>query len=586
MTTVTVGHASDLSDAALVDATRAGDNSAYAELWARHSGAARRAARAITGSIDPDDLVSEAFTNTYSAIRNGAGPRDGFRPYLYAAVRNAAATWGGRQKDIPIDFIEDLPNEGPDHEEQLSDRTLLISAFRALPDSHRTVLWYLEVEGMKPREIAPLLGLSANGVSALAVRARDGFRHAWLDAHIADPGRPADCRWVCEKLVRRKRRPVSRPDRPRFDEHLRRCPGCAIVAREVDHASSKLRAVLLPLVLGGAGAAAFTTLDGGTGASAALLSAKAPPSAVGIGLATVGGLSLVLGAIIAVSAPWEAAPIAAPGAVVEAVRPPAAETPASVDPVRDVEEERAAPVPLPEVVPAPMPEVQEPTPSVPAPPAGSPRSERPPADPDPQPEPEPEPEFVFDVGTPDTSNPARMALAGTGDPGGTVTLFDELGTVLGEATVGEDGTFALAVLGDQLHQGMRITAQHTDSGGAVESSDPIGPLTFPVPIITTDHLLIWLEQVDADGDAETDDTFPVLEGVSGGLVQVAVDGVVRDHLITLDGTGADDYITDCPLGWREITLRYVDAETGIPGPAATYGAIVWSSGSEGGGIQP
>ena len=36
------------------------------------------------------------------------------------------------------------------------------------------VLWHLEVENQKPADIAPLLGMSANSVSALAYRAREG----------------------------------------------------------------------------------------------------------------------------------------------------------------------------------------------------------------------------------------------------------------------------------------------------------------------------------------------------------------------------------------------------------------------------
>lgn len=99
---------------------------------------------------------------------------------------------------------------------------------------------------MKPREIAPLMGLTPNAVSALALRARDGFRHAWLDALIADPSRPEECRWACGRLVRRTRRPVSRHERPRLETHLEGCAGCTIIARDIDTASSKLRAVLLP----------------------------------------------------------------------------------------------------------------------------------------------------------------------------------------------------------------------------------------------------------------------------------------------------------------------------------------------------
>ena len=68
------------SDEELVAAARAGDDAAYAELWERHVASGRNAARAISPTVDPDDLVSEAFTSILSAIRKGGGPHEGFRP--------------------------------------------------------------------------------------------------------------------------------------------------------------------------------------------------------------------------------------------------------------------------------------------------------------------------------------------------------------------------------------------------------------------------------------------------------------------------------------------------------------------------
>ena len=50
------------------------------------------------------------------------------------------------------------------------------------------VLWHLEVENQKPADIAPLLGMSANSVSALAYRAREGLRQAYLNMHSGRPG--------------------------------------------------------------------------------------------------------------------------------------------------------------------------------------------------------------------------------------------------------------------------------------------------------------------------------------------------------------------------------------------------------------
>ena len=84
------------SDEDLVAAARAGDDAAYAVLWERHVASARSAARAVSPNVDPDDIVSEAFTSILSAIRKGGGPQEGFRPYLFAAVRNVAASWGRR----------------------------------------------------------------------------------------------------------------------------------------------------------------------------------------------------------------------------------------------------------------------------------------------------------------------------------------------------------------------------------------------------------------------------------------------------------------------------------------------------------
>ncbi|MFP3686343.1 hypothetical protein SB847_21820, partial [Bacillus sp. SIMBA_026] len=59
-------------------------------------------------------------------------------------------------------------------------------AFRSLPERWQAVLWYLDVERMKPAAVAPILGLSPNAVSALALRAREGLRREYLQAHIAE----------------------------------------------------------------------------------------------------------------------------------------------------------------------------------------------------------------------------------------------------------------------------------------------------------------------------------------------------------------------------------------------------------------
>ncbi len=267
------------SDEDLVAAARGGDDAAYAVLWERHAASARNAARAVSPHVDPDDLVSEAFTSILSTIRKGGGPQDGFRPYLFATIRNVAASWGRRPSETPLDDLDErAADSAAEFAELVADRSVLAQAFRELPARWRTLLWYIEVEGMKPREVAPLLGMSANAVSALAYRAREGFKQAWLQAHISDPARPAECRWVCELLVASERKAVARADRRRLDEHLRTCQACRIVAADLEHVAQKLRVVLLPLVLGGAGALAYTA-DATTAVAA--VAADRPPGVAG-----------------------------------------------------------------------------------------------------------------------------------------------------------------------------------------------------------------------------------------------------------------------------------------------------------------
>jgi RNA polymerase sigma factor (sigma-70 family) len=598
------------SDAELADATRNGDARAFAVLWQRHSEAGLRAARAVTRSIDPDDLVSEAFTKTFSAMQNGGGPTDGFRAYLYAAIRNAAATWGGKQKDIPIEYIEEVPDDAPDAIELLSDKTMLAAAFKNLPENHRTLLWYLEVEGMKPREIAPLMGLTPNAVSALALRARDGFRHAWLDALIADPSRPEECRWACGRLVRRTRRPVSRHERPRLEAHLEGCAGCTIIVRDIDSASSKLRAVLLPLALGSAGAATYAALEPGAVASAAVVGPSAALRSrrvLTIGIAAGSAVALAATVAVAIAAPWtQPAPEADLGDASGPVAHPVDPTPGTTS-ATPVDTSPTLP-PAPPIVPAPVDDppgrvveeappaspvraVPEPTsPPVAAPPAVAPPAQQPPAQKPPAPKPpvqkppapkppvENPPVFAFEVDDWDTSNPLAVSVSGTGIPGSTVAMLDELGTVLAEGLVDEHGAFELSVGGDQLRQGMTLMARHTSPTGDVDLSEPMGPLAFPVPVISGGQSRIQLDRADADADGEQDDALVTLEGIPGGWVQVAVDGVVNPHLIAIDEVTSDDYIPDIHLGFHLLTLRYIDVESGLAGPGAEYAVVVTPGG--------
>ncbi|QPE05030.1 sigma-70 family RNA polymerase sigma factor [Microbacterium schleiferi] len=241
---------SALSDDELVTLSRRDTSAAYAELWLRHSSAALAVARAFT-TLDADDVVSEAFTRVFARIRSGGGPTMGFRAYLLTAVKNVAREWGARAGDLSTADVAELPADTDTARaaEAALESGATVSAFRSLPTRWQEALWYSDVEGLKPRQFAPLLGLAANAASALVVRARRGFRDAWVSAQL----RTADndeCRGVLSMLGTHTRGGLSARDTRTAQAHLATCERCAVAWEEAQHVSSRLALALLPVVVG------------------------------------------------------------------------------------------------------------------------------------------------------------------------------------------------------------------------------------------------------------------------------------------------------------------------------------------------
>src|SRR6478672_1329537 len=254
-------------DAELIAAVRGGDVDAYGELFARHVDAARRLAGQLAGPGDADDLVSDAFTKVLTVLQRGGGPDLAFRAYLLTAVRRLHVDRirsGSRLR--PVDDLTPFDPGLPFHDNAAAAR-----AFASLPERWQMVLWHTEVEQQKPADIAPLLGMSANSVSALAYRAREGLRQAFLSQHAADPD-DVDCGWTRDHLGAYVRGGLSRRDATRVEDHLESCRSCAAVYLELTEVNSGLAAILAPLLLGSAGAA-YLSSGGAAGAGAGLSAA-------------------------------------------------------------------------------------------------------------------------------------------------------------------------------------------------------------------------------------------------------------------------------------------------------------------------
>lgn len=279
------------SDAELIEHTRTGSQDAYAELWRRHSNAGRTVARSVTSSLDPDDLVSESFARIYQAVRRGKGPTGAFRPYLFTTIRNTAAAWGRSRRETSLDTLDSF--EDPDTNEASSiealDRSLSARAFRSLPTRWQEVLWYTEIEAMTPAEVAPLLGMKANSVAALAYRAREGLREAWIQAHLQAVDDDSEHAFTISRLGSYARGNLSARDTAKVESHLDACQRCTIVAAEAKEVGSRMALVLLPLVAGAAGAAGYTAWLQTNGASTTAVAAM--PAGVTGGVALTAHLS-------------------------------------------------------------------------------------------------------------------------------------------------------------------------------------------------------------------------------------------------------------------------------------------------------
>ena len=271
-------------DAELITSARSGDTAAIGALYERHAAAAWVVARQYTDSpADADDVVADSFTAVFGALERGNGPEAAFRAYLFTVVRRVAGVRREKNRRVqPTDDIAVLEAgtalAGTAEDPALAgfERGVVARAFHSLPERWQAVLWHTEVEGLTPAEIAPILGLTANGTAALAYRAREGLRQAYLQQHLQDPldeGVPRRRRQA-RRLRPRRARVRARPRRSRRTSRTAAtCRGLLLELGDVNHG---MRAVIAPLVLGLLGLGALGValpVGGGLAAGAAAAAA-------------------------------------------------------------------------------------------------------------------------------------------------------------------------------------------------------------------------------------------------------------------------------------------------------------------------
>ncbi len=377
----------EASDAQLIAAVRSGDTDAYGELFDRHREAARRLAAHLVPGPDADDLVAESFTRVLTLLQAGKGPDEFFRAYLLTSIRRIHIDGTRRRKRVrPTSDESELDRTVAfvDPAEMRFEQAAAAAAFGALPQRWQLVLWHLDVEGQKPADIAPLLGMSPNSVSALAYRAREGLRQAYLQNHLA-PTLHASCRTTTSLLGSYVRKGLSARDSARVEAHLDECSRCTGLYLELAEINSNLSGILGPALLGSAAAGYVGAGAALTGMGAVVEAAMAPVKAVGSAVTGAGTQGVVAAAVVAV---------ATVGAVVVAneLGTTADDRPQAVSP-RASTPTPPAPAPAPQES-SPEPSAKAPTPTPTTAPTPAPRvvakSDKP-ADPKPSTDPAPKP---------------------------------------------------------------------------------------------------------------------------------------------------------------------------------------------------
>lgn len=238
----------ELDDVELLELARCSSAEAYEILYNRYVYAARRLARHLGQREESDDVVSESFAQVLDLLQRGKGPDRAFRAYLFTTIRHECGRRAKANKRVmPTDDDSTIDTAVPFGAGQLDDfeKSAIRAAYESLPDRWRTVLWHLDVEGYKPNELADLLGLKPNSVSALVYRARSGLRDAYLQQHVnveseAD-GRA--CQQARAALAGVVRRSSGMREQEKVHAHLEGCDECMAIYLDLQEVNRQVGSV-------------------------------------------------------------------------------------------------------------------------------------------------------------------------------------------------------------------------------------------------------------------------------------------------------------------------------------------------------
>ncbi len=165
----------------IVDAARAGDEAALAELYNLYFPRVYRYILARMGNpYDAEDLTEEVFLRVLDAIERFQWREAPFSAWLFRIAHNAVISQrrkeGARGRASPLSEALPVDSQGP--EEMVANRLALNEIMRAaetLPEAQRRVIGFRFAAGLSVAETAQAMGKGEGPASLQGHRQRHGL---------------------------------------------------------------------------------------------------------------------------------------------------------------------------------------------------------------------------------------------------------------------------------------------------------------------------------------------------------------------------------------------------------------------------
>src|SRR5947209_1708731 len=245
------------SEQELVSATRAGNDRAFEELYARYR---ERIFSFILSKVNDhgraEDIAQDVFMSALRRLRAN-DQNIAFKPWIYEIAKNACIDEfrrGSRAREVPLEadgeFVVDrqaaavsavpTPPAAVESKQRLED---LRGAFGGLSASQHQLLVMREFEGLSYDEIGHRLGMTRQMVESGLFRARRKLTEEYEE--LASGQRCEQLQTAIETGRMQSVRSLGLRDRRRFSRHLAHCQPCrhAALMAGVDEAFLKPRSI-------------------------------------------------------------------------------------------------------------------------------------------------------------------------------------------------------------------------------------------------------------------------------------------------------------------------------------------------------